>query len=80
MKPVNSTESTGVNLGGDEDEDLLLQEARQQHAKVRLNSLARTQKNPTQTPIKEEDIEDDDFCESNKHITEAQNNYESSYD
>ena len=42
MKPVNNSESTGVNLGGDEDEDLLLQEARQQHAKVRLNSLART--------------------------------------
>lgn len=55
--------------GEDLDEDLLMQEARQQHARIRSTSLGRTTRGRSDshnTPIKEEDEEgDDDFDDGN---------------
>lgn len=46
--------------GDDLDEDMLLQEARQQHAKIRSTTLGRSRgRTDSHTPIKEEEIEDD---------------------
>lgn len=72
---------TVPNLGGfdETDEDALLMEARQQHMKIRANSLSKTRgRTDSHTPIKEvkeEDIEDD-FDHNDAH-EQSQNDIKS---
>jgi hypothetical protein len=55
-----TTVETTPSVGEDLDVDMLLQEGRQQHMKVRATSLGRTKgRSDNHTPIKEEDVEDD---------------------